>query len=127
MIRGPNPTSITLVSSPGAHRIIKGQLVASHAARRARIATQSALVFDFVSRQKVGSTAMGMFIWNQLPVPTPTMLQPHTGLTPRVLKLVYTAYDMTPLARDLKGWDRGALVRRGSNVTPATQPFPLPF
>ena len=45
---------------------------------------------------------MGLFIWKQLPVPTPATLEPHTGfLTPRVLELVYTAYDMTPLARDL--------------------------
>lgn len=35
------------------------------------------------------------------------MLDPHTGfLTPRVLKLAYTAHDMTPLARDLR--DSGA-------------------
>ena len=68
----------------------------------ALIATQSSLVFDFVSRQKIGGISMGVFIWKQLPVPTPAMLEPHTGfLTPRVLELVYTAYDMTPLARDL--------------------------
>ena len=73
----------------------------------ALIATQSSLVFDFVSRQKVGGTAMGLFIWKQLPVPTPATLEPHTDfLTPRVLELVYTAYDMTPLARDLD--DKGA-------------------
>ena len=68
----------------------------------ALVATQSSLVFDFVSRQKIGSVAMGLFIWKQLPVPTPAMLEPHLPfLTPRVLELVYTAYDMTPLARDL--------------------------
>ena len=61
---------------------------------------------------------MKVFIWKQLPVPTPAMLEPHTGfLTPRVLELVYTAYDMTPLARDLGDdgepftWDEE---RRGS-------------
>jgi hypothetical protein len=73
----------------------------------ALIAVQSSLVFDFVSRQKVGSIAMGLFIWKQLPVPTPAALEPHTEfLTPRVLELVYTAYDMAPLARDLA--DEGA-------------------
>ncbi len=67
------------------------------------IAAQSSLVFDFVSRQKVGGIAMGLFIWKQLPVPTPTTLEPYTSfLTSRVLELVYTAYDMTPLARDLR-------------------------
>jgi hypothetical protein len=68
----------------------------------ALIATQSSLVFDFVSRQKVGGLSMALFIWKQLPVPTPAMLEPHLPfITPRVLELVYTAYDMTPLARDL--------------------------
>ena len=68
----------------------------------ALIATQSSLVFDFVSRQKIGDAHMKIFIWKQLPVPAPAMLEPHVGfLTPRVLELVYTAYDMTPLARDL--------------------------
>ncbi|MFD1832558.1 Eco57I restriction-modification methylase domain-containing protein [Streptomyces desertarenae] len=68
----------------------------------ALIATQSSLVFDFVSRQKIGSTSMGLFIWKQLPVPAPATLEPHLPfLLPRVLELVYTAYDMTPLARDL--------------------------
>ncbi|GGZ88344.1 Eco57I restriction-modification methylase domain-containing protein [Streptomyces echinoruber] len=68
----------------------------------ALIATQSSLVFDFISRQKIGGTSMGLFIWKQLPVPTPAQLEPHLPfLLPRVLELVYTAYDMTPLARDL--------------------------
>ena len=45
---------------------------------------------------------MKLFIWKQLPVPTPAMLEPHLPfIVPRVLELVYTAYDMTPLARDL--------------------------
>ena len=66
------------------------------------IAAQSSLVFDFVSRQKIGGTHMQHFIWEQLPVPTPVMLEPHLDfIVPRILELVYTAYDMTPLARDL--------------------------
>ncbi|MFD6529646.1 Eco57I restriction-modification methylase domain-containing protein [Streptomyces sp. NPDC060184] len=68
----------------------------------ALIATQSSLVFDFVSRQKISDAHMKLFIWKQLPVPTPTDLKPHLPfLLPRVSELVYTAYDMTPLARDL--------------------------
>ncbi|OKI75216.1 Eco57I restriction-modification methylase domain-containing protein [Streptomyces sp. CB02414] len=68
----------------------------------ALIATQSSLVFDFISRQKISDAHMKLFIWKQLPVPTPTTLEPHLPfLLPRVLELVYTAYDMTPLARDL--------------------------
>ncbi|GAA4619407.1 N-6 DNA methylase [Actinoallomurus liliacearum] len=66
------------------------------------IAVQSSLLFDYVSRQKIGSTSMGLFIWKQLPVPTPGSLAAHvTFLIPRVLELVYTTYDMAPLARDL--------------------------
>ena len=78
------------------------------------IAVQSSLVFDFISRQKIGGTHMQHFIWKQLPVPTPMMLEPHLPfITPRVLELVYTAYDMAPLARDLGDegepfrWDEG--------------------
>ncbi|GHB02945.1 MULTISPECIES: Eco57I restriction-modification methylase domain-containing protein [Streptomyces] len=66
------------------------------------VAAQSTLIFDYVSRQKVGAISMGVYIWKQLPVPTPATLEPHLPfLLPRVLELVYTAYDMTPLARDL--------------------------
>lgn len=68
----------------------------------ALIAVQSSLVFDFVSRQKISDAHMKLFIWKQLPVPTPTTLEPHLSfLLPRVLELVYTAYDMAPLAHDL--------------------------
>ncbi|MEV5811329.1 Eco57I restriction-modification methylase domain-containing protein [Streptomyces mutabilis] len=68
----------------------------------ALVASQSSLVFDFVSRQKISDAHMKPFIWKQLPVPAPTTLEPHLPfLGPRVLELVYTAYDMAPLARDL--------------------------
>ncbi|WP_457027846.1 Eco57I restriction-modification methylase domain-containing protein [Kitasatospora sp. P5_F3] len=76
----------------------------------ALVAAQSSLVFDYVSRQKIGSTSMGLFIWKQLPVPTPEALAPHTPfVSSRVLELVYTARDMAPLARDLG--DTGAPFR----------------
>jgi hypothetical protein len=68
----------------------------------ALLATQSSLVFDFVSRQKTNGAHMKLYTWRQLPVPTPTAFEPHLPfLLPRVLELVYTAHDMTPLARDL--------------------------
>jgi hypothetical protein len=68
----------------------------------ALIAAQSSLVLDFISRQKMSDAHMKLFIWKQLPVPTPAMLEPHLAfIVPRVLELVCTAYDMTPLARDL--------------------------
>ncbi|MEU0502029.1 DNA methyltransferase [Nocardia sp. NPDC005998] len=71
-------------------------------ATAALIAAQSSLVFDYVARQKVPGTHMYLFLWKQLPVPTPAMLKPHLPfLIPRVLELTYTAHDMSGLARDL--------------------------
>ncbi|AKL68319.1 Eco57I restriction-modification methylase domain-containing protein [Streptomyces sp. Mg1] len=68
----------------------------------AMIAALSSLAFDFVARQKVGGIHMGLMTWKQLPVPRPDDLARHTGfLTLRTLELVYTAWDMEPLARDL--------------------------
>jgi hypothetical protein len=72
----------------------------------ALIAAQSSLVFDYVARQKVDGHAVRAVHWKQLPVPTPDMLEPHLPfIVPRVLELVYTSPDMSPLARDLD--DRG--------------------
>ncbi|MCT9008288.1 Eco57I restriction-modification methylase domain-containing protein [Streptomyces rhizosphaerihabitans] len=68
----------------------------------ALVSAQSSLVFDYVSRQKVGAISMALFVWKQLPVPHPDGLAAHTPfLTPRTLELVYTAWDMRPLAKDL--------------------------
>ncbi|WP_113703183.1 Eco57I restriction-modification methylase domain-containing protein [Nonomuraea lactucae] len=66
------------------------------------IGIQSSLVFDFVSRQKVGGITMSLFMWKQLPVPAPQSLELHQALiVPRILELVYTSYDIAGLARDL--------------------------
>jgi hypothetical protein len=68
----------------------------------ALVAAQSSLVFDYISRQKVGGIHMALMTWKQLPVPRPRLLERHTSfLTPRVLELVYTTCDMAGLARDL--------------------------
>jgi hypothetical protein len=68
----------------------------------ALVGVQSSLAFDFISRQKIGGVSMSLFLWKQLPVPKPGTLEPHTPfLVPRILELVYTAHDMSPLARDL--------------------------
>ncbi|SFE23130.1 Methyltransferase domain-containing protein [Actinopolyspora alba] len=76
----------------------------------ALITTQSSLVFDFVSRQKVNSNHMALMTWKQLPVPTPQTMKPHTPFViPRVLELTYTAHDMSGLAKDLD--DSGAPFR----------------
>ncbi|MBK0376090.1 N-6 DNA methylase [Streptomyces sp. RB110-1] len=68
----------------------------------ALVAVQSSLVFDYVSRQKIGSTSMGPFVWKQLPVPSPREMERHGAfVNSRSLELVYTAYDMRGLAQDL--------------------------
>ncbi|MHA4774580.1 Eco57I restriction-modification methylase domain-containing protein [Streptomyces sp. MSC1_001] len=68
----------------------------------AMVAAQSSLVFDFVARQKVGGIHMALMTWKQLPVPHPDDLAPHTAfITPRVLELVYSSWEMEPLAIDL--------------------------
>ncbi|MFD0507481.1 hypothetical protein ACFQ0G_41455 [Streptomyces chiangmaiensis] len=80
----------------------------------AMVAAQSTLVFDFVSRQKISDAHMKLFIWKQLPVPAPSSLEIHTRfLTPRILELVYTAYDMEGLAHDLG--DEGSPFRWDEN------------
>jgi hypothetical protein len=72
----------------------------------ALIAAQSSLVFEYVARQKIDGPVVRAADWKQLPVPAPDMLEPHLPfIVPRVLELVYTSPDMSPLARDLD--DRG--------------------
>ncbi|WP_328718918.1 SAM-dependent DNA methyltransferase [Streptomyces sp. NBC_00247] len=86
----------------------------------AMVAAQSSLAFDFVARQKVGGIHMALMTWKQLPVPHPDDLAPHTAfITPRMLELVYSSWEMEPLAIDLGDtgapfvWkeDRRALLR----------------
>ncbi|MEU1378725.1 Eco57I restriction-modification methylase domain-containing protein [Streptomyces albidoflavus] len=68
----------------------------------ALIGAQSSLAFDFVSRQKVSGVHMALMAWKQLPVPGPQILEPHVKfLAPRLRELIYTAFDMAPLAHDL--------------------------
>ncbi|WP_328312093.1 N-6 DNA methylase [Streptomyces sp. NBC_00442] len=74
------------------------------------VSVQSSLVYDFVARQKVGGIHMNRMVVKQLPVPGPDALEPHVPfVTPRVLELVSTAWDMAALARDLG--DTGAPFR----------------
>jgi hypothetical protein len=60
------------------------------------------MVLDFVARQKISGTSLGYFILKQLPVLPPSIYSPDvlSLLMPRVLELVYTAYDLAPFARD---------------------------
>ncbi len=69
-------------------------------------ANLSSLVFDFVTRQKVGGTNFNFFIVKQLPVIAPeTYTQEDIKfISDRVLELVYTSWDMQPFAQDM-GYD----------------------
>jgi N-6 DNA Methylase len=81
----------------------------------------SSLVFDFVTRHKVGGTHMNFFIVKQLPVLPPESYTPTDieFISSRVLELVYTAWDMQPFAQDMGyqgapfGWnpERRAILR----------------
>jgi hypothetical protein len=67
------------------------------------VANFSSLVFDFVARQKVGGTSLSYFIVKQLPVLPPDRYSQNdiNYITPRVLELTYTAWDIKPFADDL--------------------------
>jgi hypothetical protein len=68
----------------------------------ALIAAQSSLIVEYAARQQVDGPAVRAAHWKQLPVPSPRTLEPHLPfIVPRVLELVYTSDDLTPLARDL--------------------------
>ena len=72
-------------------------------------ANLNALVFDFVTRQKVQGQNLNWFIIEQLPVIPPDRFAsvrfgPKTAgeiVREAVLELTYTAHDMAPFARDL--------------------------
>jgi hypothetical protein len=61
------------------------------------------LTFDWVLRQKIGGTHLTFFILRQLPVlpPDAYTAEDFRFIVPRVLELVYTAWDMKPFADDV--------------------------
>jgi len=77
------------------------------------LACVDSLPFDFVVRQKVGGTTLNFFIVYQLPVLPPSAFSEAdiAFIVPRVLELVYTAWDMQPFAEDVwneSGQESGA-------------------
>jgi hypothetical protein len=69
----------------------------------ALIANLTSLVLDYVARQKVGGTNLTFYHTKQFPVLPPdryTAADLHF-IVPRVLELVYTAWDMASLAQDV--------------------------
>ena len=67
------------------------------------VANFSSLVFDFVTRQKVGGTNFNFFILKQLPIIPPENYSQEDieYISSRVLELVYTANDLKPFAEDM--------------------------
>jgi hypothetical protein len=63
----------------------------------------SSLVFDYVARTKVAGTHLSFGIFKQLPIlpPETYSIEETSFIRPRVLELVYTAYDLKPFAEDL--------------------------
>ncbi|BAY99918.1 putative type II DNA modification enzyme [Tolypothrix tenuis PCC 7101] len=63
----------------------------------------SSLVFDFITRQKMGGNNFSFFILKQLPVLTPESYTQEDieFISIRVLELVYTAWDIQPFAKDM--------------------------
>lgn len=63
----------------------------------------NSLAFDYVTRQKIAGSHMNFFFVNQLPVLAPDSFLPADieFIAPRVLELVYTAWDIKPFADDL--------------------------
>ena len=74
----------------------------------------NSMIVDYCARQKLGGTSFSYFVIRQLPVLPPATLGTNapwsrdapiwSWLLPRVLELVYTAHDLTALARDC-GYD----------------------
>ncbi len=95
----------------------KFQLIFSRVLPSFRICLEAILdsfVLDYVARQKLGGTSFSYFIIRQLPVPQPQSLAEATPwtqteslfewLSMRMLELIYTAQELSPLARDC-GYD----------------------
>ncbi len=63
----------------------------------------NSLVFDYVTRQKIAGTHMNFFFVNQLPVLAPGRFSPADieRVAPRLLELVYTAWDVKAFADDV--------------------------
>jgi hypothetical protein len=83
----------------------------------ALIANLEGLVFDYVARQKIAGVHMNFFFVQQLPVLPPRAYTPEDlgFIAPRVLELVYTAWDVKPFADDVwreAGEDLRARIRR---------------
>jgi hypothetical protein len=109
-------------------------------------ANLSALVLDYVARQKVGGTNLNFHYVKQFPILPPDRYTPKDlrFIVPRVLELAYTAWDLAPLAQDvweeadeglreaIRAWVAGARLRSDSDASDSDAPpewvdGPYPF
>ncbi len=67
------------------------------------LANLNSLPLDYFARQKIGGTDLRNHYFKQLPVMPPSAYTPADidFIAPRVLELVYTAYDLRPFAEDM--------------------------
>jgi hypothetical protein len=67
------------------------------------VAMMSSLVFDYVARQKVGGSSMGIFIMKQLPFLAPEQIPDWAikRIIPRVMELSYFNHDLDGWAEEL--------------------------
>ncbi|MFN6514088.1 MAG: Eco57I restriction-modification methylase domain-containing protein [Nostoc sp. CreGUA01] len=65
----------------------------------------NSITFDYITRQKIQGLNLSDYITYQLAVPSKEkLLNSQNFIIPRVLELVYTAWDMQPFAKDM-GYD----------------------
>jgi hypothetical protein len=104
------------------------------------LAQLNALAFDYVVRQKIGGTNLTFGYLFQLPILPPDRFTPDdiAYIVPRVVELVYTAWDIKAFAEDV--WAEGdealraELLRRNAECNVGADPalfsprdgFPLP-
>lgn len=88
------------------------------------LANLNGLVLDYAARQKVGATDLSFHYLKQFPVLPPDRYTEEDlrFLVPRVLELVYTAWDLAPLAQDV--WEEAdedlrEAIRRWREEAPA--------
>lgn len=100
----------------------------------------NSLVFDYVTRQKIGGTHLKFHVVKQLPVLPPSAYGPQDlrFIVPRVLELAYTAWDLAPLAQDvweeadeplreaILAWRKAAPTHPDSPPDWAEGPYPFP-
>ena len=67
------------------------------------IANLNSIVLDYAARQKLGGTNLNFFFVKQFPVLPPSAYTAAdiAYIAPRVLELVYTAWDLKPFAEDM--------------------------